>query len=152
MDFGKAMNASASLTNGTILLLAPPESFGAFYLGRALDRLGVPVTRMRSVAAALAQRDPADWSAIHACVIVDLGPSSMMDFALARPRLLCLFIGADMPEVLPDSWRVLRSPFASYQAIDLLGEMMRQRPAARPALRLVADRREPAHAMAERKR
>lgn len=133
------MNAPVSLSDGKILLMAGPESFAAGYVRRSLDRLGViAVATEPGSAAAAAYIGSPEGRSVRACLIADLDPAVAADLAEREPEVPMLFIGEAATRDLPASCRILKRPFASYQVVELLGEMAAAAPwPRRPSLRLV---------------
>ena len=119
------MNAPASLREGKILLLAGPQSFNASYIKRSLDLFGVPVLAPPgSPTEAFSALSPTDWMSVTACIGVDLGQALFADLAQQRCDVPFLFVGYDPGAWFPGPYAWLCPPFAAYQVIELLGEMV----------------------------
>jgi hypothetical protein len=119
------MNTPASLRQGKILLLAGPLSFNAAYIRRTLDFFGVPVLAPPGTAEeAFATLAPADWKSVTACVAVDLSHALFTDLSDRHKEVPFLFVGYDPVAwfAAPYSW--LCPPFASYQVIETLSDMV----------------------------
>ena len=125
------MNAPVKLREGKILLLAGPESFNAAYIRRTLDFFGVPVLAPPGPASeAFASLDAADWLSITACVAVDLGQAVFADLQHQRSDVPFLFVGYTPGTWFPGPYAWLCPPFASYQVVEALGEMVNAATAA----------------------
>ena len=119
------MNAPASLRQGKILLLAGPLSFNAAYIRRTLDFFGVPVLAPAGTAEdAFASLSPADWKSVTACVAVDLTHAMFTDLSEQHKEVPFLFVGYDPIAWLTAPYSWLSPPFASYQVIETLSEMV----------------------------
>jgi hypothetical protein len=119
------MNAPVNLREGKVLLLAGPESFNAAYIRRTLDFFGVPVLAPPGPASqAFASLDAADWLSVTACVAVDLGQALFADLSQQRRDVPFLFVGYDPGTWFPGPYAWLCPPFASYQVVEALGEMV----------------------------
>lgn len=118
------MNAPFNLRQGNILLLAEPTSFSASYIRRSLEMFGLPVLAPAGSAdAALAALDAIERLSISACIVVDIG-RDVFDMLSAQPTdIPILFVGADPGEWL-GGCRWLSPPFAAFQVVDLLAEMV----------------------------
>ena len=119
------MNAPFSLRQGNILLLAEPDSFSASYIRRSLEMAGVPViVPQGSPESALEALDPGEWLSISACIAVDMG-RALFDSLSARQREIpFVFVGADPGDWFAGPYSWLCPPFAAFQVIELLGDMV----------------------------
>ena len=119
------MNAPFSLQQGNILLLADPESFSAAYIRRSLEMAGVSVVALDGPPeTALAGIDPAEWLNFSACIAVDIG-KAMLDTLSAQQRdIPFVFVGADPGDWFAGPYSWLCPPFAAFQVIELLGDMV----------------------------
>ena len=119
------MTAPFSLRHGNILLLAEPDSFSAAYIRRSLEMAGVRVVALEGPpATALAGLDPAEWLNFSACIAVDIG-KAMLDTLSAQQRdIPFVFVGADPGEWFAGPYIWLCPPFAAFQVIELLGDMV----------------------------
>jgi len=119
------VNAPTHLRDGKVLLLAGPNSFNASYIRRSLDLFGVPVLAPPGPATeAFSQLSPADWMSVTACIAVDLGQALFADLAQQRRDVPFLFVGYDTGTWFPGPFGWLCPPFAAYQVIEMLGEMV----------------------------
>jgi hypothetical protein len=119
------MNAPVNLREGKVLLLAGPESFNAAYIRRSFEFFGVPVLAPPGPAAeAFATLSAADWTSITACVAVDLGQAQFADLSHQRRDVPFLFVGYDPSTWFPGPYAWLCPPFASYQVVEALGQMV----------------------------
>ena len=119
------MNAPFSLRQGNILLLAQPDSFSASYIKRSLEMAGVSVVALDGPPdAALTGLDPAEWLNFSACIAVDIG-KAMLDALAAQQRdIPFIFVGADPGDWFAGPYSWLCPPFAAFQVIELLGDMV----------------------------
>jgi hypothetical protein len=119
------MNAPIDLRQGHILLLAEPDNFSAAYIRRSLEAFGVPVLAPEGPPAeALAGIDPAEWLHISACIAVDLG-QAMFDAMSAQQRQIpFVFVGQDPGDWFAGPYSWLCPPFAGFQVIELLADMI----------------------------
>jgi hypothetical protein len=119
------MNAPFSLQQGHILLLAEPESFSAAYIRRSLEMVGVPVIMPDGPPeAALASIDPAEWLHISACIAVDMGRALFDTLSAQQREIPFVFVGADPGDWFAGPYSWLCPPFAAFQVIELLGDMV----------------------------
>jgi len=119
------MNAPFSLRQGNILLLAQPDSFSASYIKRSLEMAGVSVVAIDGAPeVGLAGLDPAEWLNFSACIAVDIG-KAMLDALSAQQRdIPFIFVGADPGDWFAGPYSWLCPPFAAFQVIELLGDMV----------------------------
>lgn len=118
------MNAPFNLGQGNILLLTQPNSFSASYIRRSLEMFGLPVLAPAGAAdAILAALDPIEWLSISACIVVDIGRDMFDMLSAQRTDVPFIFVGGDPGEWL-GSYNWLRPPFAAFQVVDLLAEMV----------------------------
>jgi hypothetical protein len=119
------MNAPFSLTQGQILLLAEPQSFSAAYIRRSLELYGIkviaPDVRPEQ---ALASLDPAEWMSVSACIAVDLGQALFEMLSAQRREIPFIFVGQDPGAWFGGPYSWLCPPFAAFQVVERLGEMM----------------------------
>jgi hypothetical protein len=132
----KAMHAPVSLRNGKILLLAGQDSFSAAYVRHMLDRCGVPVLTWDKGDHGSSNDALSGASTLKAGIVADVEPGQIGVVAECQPGLPILFIGDPGDTPLPQSCRALRPPFASYQVVELLDDMVRERKAAAPVVQL----------------
>ena len=118
------MVATGNPFQGKILLLSPPGSFNAAYIRRSLEFFGIPVLAPAGPATeAYANLDPAEWLTISACVAVDLGKALFADLTQQR-QVPFLFVGNDPGSWFPGAYSWLCPPFASFQVVDALTDMI----------------------------
>ena len=128
------MNAPVSLRKGNILILSQPDSFSAAYIRRSLDAFGVPViARSAAPEDALTGMDPAEWLTVSACIAVDLGQSLFETLAAQQRDIPFVFVGQDPGASFGGPYSWLSPPFAAFQVIEALGEMMAATSAAMQA-------------------
>ena len=119
------MNAPFSLRQGNILLLAEPDSFSAAYIRRSLEMAGVNVVALDgSPEMALAGLDPAEWLNFSACIAVDIGKAMLDALSAERRDIPFVFVGADPGDWFAGPYSWLCPPFAAFQVIELLGDMV----------------------------
>lgn|GEM_PF-3555505 len=119
------MNAPFSLRQGNILLLAEPDSFSAAYIRRSLEMAGVNVVALDgSPEMALAGLDPAEWLNFSACIAVDIGQAMLDTLSAQRRDIPFVFVGADPGDWFAGPYSWLCPPFAAFQVIELLGDMV----------------------------
>lgn len=119
------MNAPISLKKGNILLLAEPHSFSAAYIRRSLDAFGVPViVPSGPPGETLASLDPAEWISVSACIAVDLSQALFETLAAQRRDIPFVFVGQDPGGWFSGPYSWLCPPFAAYQVVEALGEMV----------------------------
>jgi len=122
---GGEMNAPFSLTQGQILLLAEPQSFSAAYIRRSLELYGIKVIAPEvRPEQALAGLDPAEWMSVSACIAVDLGQSLFEMLSAQRREIPFIFVGQDPSAWFSGPYSWLCPPFAAFQVVERLGEMM----------------------------
>jgi hypothetical protein len=128
------MNAPFSLSQGHVLLLAEPQSFSAAYIRRSLELFGVkviaPDVRPEQ---ALASLDPAEWMSVSACIAVDLGQALFEMLSTQRREIPFIFVGQDPGAWFSGPYSWLCPPFAAFQVVERLGEMMAAASAAMQA-------------------
>jgi hypothetical protein len=116
-----------SLQAGKILLLSGYGNFNVSYIRRSLELCGVPIL----VAVLDTTGNPADLSLVDTesvigCVAVDLPQELVAALRERYPRfpLLCVssYFGMPVPDVV--GW--MCAPFASYQVIERLIDLVRQ--------------------------
>jgi hypothetical protein len=128
------MNAPFSLSQGNILLLSQPESFSAAYIRRSLEMCGIPVIVPEGTPEqALASLDPAEWLNFSACIAVDLGQTLFGMLAAERREIPFVFIGDDPGQWFGGLYSWLAPPFAAFQVMEVLGEMIARASAAMQA-------------------
>lgn len=119
------MNAPFSLRQGNVLLLAEPDSFSAAYIRRSLELAGIVVVALDGPPeTALAGIDPAEWLNFSACIAVDLGQAMLDALSAQKREIPFVFIGADPGEWFNGPYSWLCPPFAAFQVIELLGDMV----------------------------
>lgn len=119
------MDVPVNLRDGKVLLLAEPGSFNASYIRHSLELFGVPVLAPAGRATdAFSTLSPADWLSVTACIGVDLGHALFVDMAQRRREVPFLFVGYDPGAWFPGPYAWLCPPFAAYQVIEMLGEMV----------------------------
>jgi len=119
------MNAPFSLRQGNILLLAEPDSFSGAYIKRSLEMFGVPVIVPEGPPeAALASLDPAEWLSVSACIAVDLGRAWLDNLSAQQREIPFVFVGADPVDWFAGPYSWLCPPFAAFQVVELLGDMV----------------------------
>jgi hypothetical protein len=119
------LNAPFSLRQGNILLLAEPDSFSAAYIRRSLEMAGVNVVALDgSPEMALAGLDPAEWLNFSACIAVDIGRAMLDTLSAQRRDIPFVFVGADPGDWFAGPYSWLCPPFAAFQVIELLGDMV----------------------------
>ena len=119
------MNAPFSLRQGNILLLAEPDSFSAAYIRRSLEMAGVNVVALDgSPEMGLAGLDPAEWLNFSACIAVDIGQAMLDTLSAQRRDIPFVFVGADPGDWFAGPYSWLCPPFAAFQVIELLGDMV----------------------------
>lgn len=125
------MNAPFDPGQGNILLLAEPESFSAAYIRRSLEMFGVsvivPAGRPEQ---ALASFDPAQWMSVSACIAIDLGQAALETLSMHRREIPFVIVGQDPGQWLTGPYRWLCPPFAAFQVVELLGQMLTSASAA----------------------
>lgn len=128
---GEGMNAPFSLNQGNILLLSQPESFSAAYIRRSLEMCGIAVVVPDGTPEqALASIDPTEWLNFSACIAVDLG-RGLFEMLSAQPRdIPFVFIGDDPGEWFGGLYSWFAPPFAAFQVMEVLGEMIARASAA----------------------
>lgn len=128
------MNAPFGLNQGNILLLSRPESFSAAYIRRSLEMCGIVVVVPDGTPEqALASLDPAEWLNFSACIAVDLG-RTLVDMLPEQHRALpFVFIGEDPGQWFGGPYSWLTPPFAAFQVMEALGEMIARASAAMQA-------------------
>ena len=119
------MNAPFSLQQGNILLLADPGSFNASYIRRSLEMAGVSVVVPEgSLEEGLAGIDPTEWLNFSACIAVDIGKAMLDTLAAQQREIPFVFVGADPGDWFAGPYSWLCPPFAAFQVIELLGDMV----------------------------
>jgi hypothetical protein len=119
------MNAPFNLRQGNVLLLAEPDSFSASYIRRSLELFGVPVLAPQGAPeAALAALDPAEWMSVSACIAVDLGKAMFDALSPQQREIPFVFIGQDPGDWFAGPYSWLCPPFAAFQVVEMLGEMV----------------------------
>lgn len=118
------MNAPFNLAKGNILLLSNPESFSAAYLKRSLNMFGISVIAPDGPPEhGLASLDAAEWLSISACVAIDLSQALFDMLAAQRYEVPFIFIGRNPRDWFsPHGW--LTPPFAAFQVVEMLGQMV----------------------------
>lgn len=125
------MNAPFSLNQSNILLLSRPESFSAAYIRRSLELCGIPVVVLEGTPEqALASLDPAEWLNFSACIAVDLGQAFLNMLPVQGRDLPFVFIGEDPGQWFGGPYRWLAPPFAAFQVMEILGDMIARTSAA----------------------
>ena len=119
------MNAPFSLQQGNVLLLAEPDSFSAAYIRRSLEMFGVPVLAPEGPPdTAVASLDPAEWLSVSACIAIDLSKSIYDSLSAQQREIPFVFIGQDPGEWFAGPYSWLCPPFAAFQVVELLGDMV----------------------------
>ena len=119
------MNAPFSLRQGNILLLAEPNSFSASYIRRSLEMAGVSVVALDGPPEiALASVDPAEWLNFSACIAVDIRKAMLDTLSVRQREIPFVFVGADPGDWYAGPYSWLCPPFAAFQVIELLGDMV----------------------------
>jgi len=119
------LNAPFSLQQGNILLLADPGSFNASYIRRSLEMVGVSVVVPEgSLEEGLASLDPAEWLNFSACIAVDIGQAMLDTLAAQQRKIPFVFVGGDPGDWFGGPYSWLCPPFAAFQVIELLGDMV----------------------------
>ncbi len=119
------MTAFFSLHRATILLLAQPDSFSAAYVRRSLEMTGVTVLAPDGPPErALAAIDPAEWASISACIAIDLGKALLDSLPPEQRDIPFVFIGQDPGEWFAGPYSWLCPPFAAFQVVELLSDMI----------------------------
>lgn len=119
------MYAPFSLKQGNVLLLAEPDNFSASYIRRSLEMAGVTVVAPdRSTEELLAGLDPTEWLNFSACIAVDIGKAILDTLAAQQREIPFVFIGADPVDWFAGPYSWLCPPFAGFQVIELLGDMV----------------------------
>jgi hypothetical protein len=125
------MNAPFGLNQGNILLLSRPESFSAAYIRRSLEMCGIAVVVPDGTPEqALASLDPAEWLNFSACIAVDLGQAFLEMLPAQRGNLPFVFVGEDPGQWFGGPYSWLAPPFAAFQVMEVLGEMIARASAA----------------------
>jgi len=128
------MNAPFGLNQGNILLLSQPESFSAAYIRRSLEMCGISVVVPDGTPEqALASIDPSEWLNFSACIAVDLGQALLELLPTQRDNLPFLFIGENPGQWFGGPYSWLAPPFAAFQVMEVLGEMIARASAAMQA-------------------
>lgn len=128
------MNAPFSLNQGNILLLSRPESFSAAYIRRSLEMCGIAVVVPEGPPEqALASLDPAEWLNFSACIAVDLSQALFEMLSAQRRELPFVFIGEDPGQWFGGLYSWLTPPFAAFQVMEALGDMIARASAAMQA-------------------
>ena len=119
------MNAPFSLRQGNVLLLAEPDSFSGSYIRRSLEMFGVPVLAPQGPPeSALASLDPAEWLSISACIAVDMGRAMFDSLSAQQREIPFVFVGQHPGDWFAGSYSWLCPPFAAFQVVEILGEMV----------------------------
>ena len=119
------MNAPFSLQQGNVLLLAEPDSFSAAYIRRSLEMFGVPVLAPEGPPeSAVASLDPAEWLSVSACIAIDLSKSIYDNLSAQQREIPFVFIGQDPGKWFAGPYSWLCPPFAAFQVVELLGDMV----------------------------
>lgn len=119
------LNAPFSLQQGNILLLADSESFSGAYIRRSLEMAGVTVVAPDGSAEdMLAGLDPAEWLNFSACIAVDMGKAILDTLSAQQREIPFVFVGADPVDWFAGPYSWLCPPFAAFQVIELLGDMV----------------------------
>src|SRR3954466_16085554 len=119
------MNAPFSLQQGNILLLAEPDSFSGSYIRRSLEMAGVSVVALDGPPeTALASLDPAEWFNFSACIAVDMGKAMLDSLSAQQRQIPFVFVGQDPGDWFAGPYSWLCPPFAAFQVIELLGDMV----------------------------
>lgn len=119
------MNAPFSLRQGNVLLLAQPDSFSGSYIRRSLEMFGVPVLAPQGPPeSALAGLDPAEWLSISACIAVDMGRAMFDSLSAQQREIPFVFVGQDPGDWFAGPYSWLCPPFAAFQVVEALGEMV----------------------------
>ena len=119
------MNAPFSLQQGNILLLADPGNFNAAYIRRSLEMVGVSVVVPDGTPdEALASIDPTEWLNFTACIAVDIGKAMLDTLSAQQQKIPFVFVGADPGDWFAGPYSWLCPPFAGFQVIELLGDMV----------------------------
>jgi len=119
------MNAPFSLRQGNILLLAEPDSFSASYIRRSLEMAGVSVVALDGPPEmALSSVDPAEWLNFSACIAVDIGKALLDNLSAQQREIPFVFVGQDPGDWFAGPYSWLCPPFAAFQVIELLGDMV----------------------------
>jgi len=119
------MNAPFSLRQGNILLLAEPDSFSASYIRRSLEMAGVSVVALDGPPEmALSSVDPAEWLNFSACIAVDIGKALLDNLSARQREIPFVFVGQDPGDWFAGPYSWLCPPFAAFQVIELLGDMV----------------------------
>lgn len=119
------MNAPFSLRQGNVLLLAEPDSFSASYIRRSLEMFGVPVLAPKGPPEiALASLDPAEWLSVSACIAVDMGQAILDSLSAQQREIPFVFIGQNPGDWFAGPYSWLCPPFAAFQVVELLGDMI----------------------------
>lgn len=128
------MNAPFSLNQGNILLLSRPESFSATYIRRSLELYGIPVVAPEGTPEqALASLDPTEWLNFSACIAVDFSRALSEKLSAQRREIPFIFIGDDPGQWFGGVYSWLAPPFAAFQVMEVLGEMIARASAAMQA-------------------
>ena len=128
------MNAPFSLSQGNILFLSRPESFSAAYIRRSLEMCGIAVVVPDGPPEqALASLDPAEWLNFSACIAVDLGQAFLQLLPAQGRDLPFLFIGENPSQWFGGAYSWLAPPFAAFQVMEVLGDMIARTSAAMQA-------------------
>jgi len=119
------MNAPFSLRQGNVLLLAEPDSFSASYIRRSLEMFGVPVLVPEGPPEnAIASLDPAEWLSVSACIAIDMSKAIYDGLSAQQRQIPFVFIGQDPGEWFAGPYSWLCPPFAAFQVVELLGDMV----------------------------
>jgi len=119
------MNAPFSLRQGNILLLAEPDSFSASYIRRSLEMAGVSVVALDGPPEmALSSVDPAEWLNFSACIAVDIGKALLDNLSARQREIPFVFVGQDPGDWFAGPYSWLCPPFAAFQVIEMLGDMV----------------------------
>jgi hypothetical protein len=119
------LNAPFSLRQGNVLLLAQPDSFSGSYIRRSLEMFGVPVLAPQGPPeSALAGLDPAEWLSISACIAVDMGRAMFDSLSAQQREIPFVFVGQDPGDWFAGPYSWLCPPFAAFQVVEALGEMV----------------------------
>jgi len=117
-----------SLATGKVLLLSGPGNFNAAYIRKSLELCGVPilvaVVDATGLPAGLSQEE---MEPVIGCVAIDLPPDAVKALGERYPRVPLLCVGSYFGMPVPDVASWMCAPFASYQVIERLIGLVRQR-------------------------
>jgi hypothetical protein len=116
-----------TLAPGKILLLSGHGNFNATYIRKSLEFCGVPIIVAVLDGTGLpADVSPEGMESVIGCVAVDLRPDVVQALGERHPHFPMLCVGSYFGMPVPDVVSWMCAPFASYQVIERLIDLVRQ--------------------------